>query len=289
MAKQHEKGFTTPINFLLTCSDSTLDTYELARLAEIANLRAELHEILDRVIDTGSQAALARWFRAQDRQTLKQAIENEESPLEWANRRIREGRRSEEELLPLPSLPPGAAHLAAALRYQERSVAEGKCRYCPKPLDRNSVDMCTDHLAKARARKGPKGQRGSTDYLYGDGFQDRHGRQPGTLASLEMSREKKTRAVLAELGIPPESAAVSLKAAKDALLKVMPESKARAMSQAQLFEAAAVVTRTTGCAVKKVVVHSGSNPSGNWFAPPGSNQSSGGGNETAEASGAEGR
>jgi hypothetical protein len=31
------------------------------------------------------------------------------------------------------------------------------------------------------------------------------------------------------------------------------------------------------------------NPSGNWFAPPGSNQSSSGGNETAEASGAEGR
>jgi hypothetical protein len=34
-----------------------------------------------------------------------------------------------------------------------------------------------------------------------------------------------------------------------------------------------------------VVVHSGSNLPGNWFAPPGSNQSSSGGNETAEASG----
>jgi hypothetical protein len=32
-----------------------------------------------------------------------------------------------------------------------------------------------------------------------------------------------------------------------------------------------------------------SGPPGNWFVPPGSNQSSGGGNETAEASGAEGR
>jgi hypothetical protein len=30
-------------------------------------------------------------------------------------------------------------------------------------------------------------------------------------------------------------------------------------------------------------------PPGNWFAPPGSNQSSSGGNETAEASGAESR
>jgi hypothetical protein len=40
---------------------------------------------------------------------------------------------------------------------------------------------------------------------------------------------------------------------------------------------------------EKAVVHSGSNPPGNWFAPPGSDQSSSGGNETAEASGAESR
>ena len=40
---------------------------------------------------------------------------------------------------------------------------------------------------------------------------------------------------------------------------------------------------------EKVVVHSGIDPPGSWFVPPSSNQSSGGGNETAEASGAEGR
>ena len=39
----------------------------------------------------------------------------------------------------------------------------------------------------------------------------------------------------------------------------------------------------------KALIRSGVNPPGNWFAPPGSNQSSSGGNETAEASGAEGR
>jgi len=48
------------------------------------------------------------------------------------------------------------------------------------------------------------------------------------------------------------------------------------------------LTDKPGCAVK-AVVHSGSYPRGNWFAPLRSNQSSGGGNETAEASGAEGR
>jgi hypothetical protein len=63
---------------------------------------------------------------------------------------------------------------------------------------------------------------------------------------MEMGREQRTRKLLAELGISPESAAVSLKAAKDALLKVMPESKAKAMSMAELFEAAVVPSRTTG-------------------------------------------
>src|ERR1019366_3628316 len=44
-----------------------------------------------------------------------------------------------------------------------------------------------------------------------------------------------------------------------------------------------------GCAVKRRWSTAGVNPPGNWFAPPGSNQSSSGGNETAEASGAESR
>jgi len=40
---------------------------------------------------------------------------------------------------------------------------------------------------------------------------------------------------------------------------------------------------------EKALVHSGGNPPGNWFAPTGSNQTSSGGNETAAASGVEGR
>lgn len=71
-------------------------------------------------------------------------------------------------------------------------------------------------------------------------------RQPGTLASLERNREKKTHEVLAELGIKPEDAAVTLRAAKEALLWVMPDSKAKAMSPADLFQAAVIPSRTTG-------------------------------------------
>ncbi len=41
---------------------------------------------------------------------------------------------------------------------------------------------------------------------------------------------------------------------------------------------------------EKALVHSGKkDPPGNWIAPPGSNRSSGGGNEAAEASGGKGR
>jgi len=49
------------------------------------------------------------------------------------------------------------------------------------------------------------------------------------------------------------------------------------------------IIQVLACAVKKALVHSGVVPPGNWFAPPGSNRSSSGGNEAAEASGVEGR
>jgi hypothetical protein len=49
------------------------------------------------------------------------------------------------------------------------------------------------------------------------------------------------------------------------------------------------ISRKTGCAVKGGGPQREINPPGNWFAPPGSNRSSGGGNEAAEAFGVEGR
>jgi len=252
-----------PLNFLLGCSQDALGNFELARLAEVADLRSQLHAILDRVIDQMSQAALVSWFKVQDRQSLKHAIENEETPLDWANRMIREGQRKGEELLPLPAMPPDlvrASHLAANLRYKERNNAAGKCQNCPQPLDPNSLVFCTKHLTAERGRhkrkRGKDDAPGSINYLYQDDSpESRHARQPGALASLEMEREKKTRALLAELGVPPESAAVSLKAAKDALLKVMPESKADAKPTAELF--AVVPSRTTGKRALKELLSEG--------------------------------
>jgi hypothetical protein len=250
-----------PLNFLLGCSQAALGNFELARLAEVANLRSELHAILDRVIDQMSQAALVSWFKVQDRQSLKHAIENEESPLDWAKRMIRDGQRKGEELLPLPAMSPDlvrASHLAANTRYRQRNNAEGLCAACPQPLDPTSTVFCTKHLTKERGRhsrkRGKDEAPGSIKYLYQDA-DVHHGRELSNLAKLEMEREKKTRALLAELGIPPESAAVSLKAAKDALLKVIPESKADAKPTAELFKE--VPSRTTGQRALKELLSEG--------------------------------
>src|SRR5256886_4964400 len=107
-----------PLNFLLGCSDADLASFQLARLSSVANLRSQLHELLDKIIDEMGQSALAGWFRTQDRPSLKAAIESPEEAIvrivARAQEKIRDGQKSESELIPRTPLPPGAAHLAAA-------------------------------------------------------------------------------------------------------------------------------------------------------------------------------
>src|SRR5262249_22170352 len=159
----------------LTCLDSTLGSYELALLGRNADLRSDLQEILDQLIDITAQAALVRWFRNTDREALKRALESLVDPVAWAKEQIRRHGRSDEEiqadLEQALSLNPGLSHRIAAVTYQKRNIAEGKCMSCPKPLAHNSVRYCEEHLAKQRARMGPKGEPGSREYLYSDGFE----------------------------------------------------------------------------------------------------------------------
>ncbi len=193
---------TVPLNFLLGCSQQALGDFELARLAEVSKLRAEMHSVFDRLIDQMSQSALAGWFRQTDTVTLRHALENPVDVMLWAQEQIRNQGRNEQELVPLTSLTPGAAHLAAALRYQERNVANGLCSVCPKPLSRNSVKFCDRHLAMQRARykpKNAKGERpGSIDWLYSGVFESSQGKQPGTLKALANARETYHRSGEAE-------------------------------------------------------------------------------------------
>jgi ribosomal protein L34E len=237
-----------PVNFLLAVSDRGLGDYELKALTDVANARDEVIEAIERFGERLALAGIVRWFRSIDREELKRKILNPDDPLDLAKRQIKDGQKSEAELLddliPRASLPPGSAHLAASLRYQKRNLSEGKCRYCPKPLDRNSVDMCTGHLTAARLRKKPINAKGappgSIGWLHGEGFESQHGRTPGTLQSLAIARKKKSRAVLAELGLPLEGATTARDGAKAALLATMPRSKKDALLAWELFEKAGI-------------------------------------------------
>jgi hypothetical protein len=258
--RKHDLPIMIPLNFLLGCSQVSLDNYELARLAEAADLRKEALATLDRLIQQTALSILARWFRESDRAAINAALAIEETPEQWAKRMARDGQREGEELLPLPSLPPGAAHLAAALRYQERNIAEGKCQNCPQPLDPGSVRFCTKHLVASRAKYKRKGgdDPGSLDFLYQEETPpEQRGRQPGTLAALAIANAQRQRAVLAELGIPPESAAITLDAAKESLLKNMPTGEANALVHEELALKAMIPSLATGQAALKALFDAG--------------------------------
>ncbi|MGB7437758.1 MAG: hypothetical protein WBR26_03335 [Candidatus Acidiferrum sp.] len=51
-----------PWEFLLTASRSTLQSYELSRLAHAANLRKEIGELLDQYMEECTSAKLSRWL-----------------------------------------------------------------------------------------------------------------------------------------------------------------------------------------------------------------------------------
>lgn len=223
------------------------------RQALVADLRKQLAIILDQMVEEMARAALAAWFRSVDRDALKRAIENPPDVLQWAKEQIRNQGRTSEELLPMPPPDPEAikkSHRIAAVTYQKRNIAKGKCRYCPKPIAEGSVQCCEEHMAKTRVReRQKKGLQdvGSREYLYAGEITEEqtHGRQPGSLASLALNRERKTRELLAEAGIPFETAAITLNAAKESLLACMP-IRSLAMTQAELFEKAIVPSKQTG-------------------------------------------
>jgi hypothetical protein len=143
---------SAPFQFLLTCSDTLLGNFELAKLSEVANLRSELHRVLDDLIDANNQASLARLFKTQGRERILRELAKKRDPIAEAREKIRNKGRKPEDLTPILSMPPGQAHRTASLTYQKRNVAEGKCCVCPTPLARNSVLYCEKHLAACRER-----------------------------------------------------------------------------------------------------------------------------------------
>lgn len=169
-----------PLNFLLTCSETSLGNFEISKLTDVHNLRSQLHSVLDDLIDASNQAALARLFRAQGRKRILRMLESTTDPIAEAKAKIKNMERTPEDFAPLLSLPPGKAHRTASLTYQQRNIEEGKCCVCPMPLAPNSVRYCEKHLAACRNRTRVRAKKLN---------KPPHGRAPGTLAALAVSRK----------------------------------------------------------------------------------------------------
>src|SRR5207253_8904426 len=91
-----------PLAYLLACSDASLGNFTLARMSEVANLRADMLALFDRIVDVSAQAVLATWLRTIDRQELKgQLLQAPDAKLDellaLAREEIRDQGRSQEE------------------------------------------------------------------------------------------------------------------------------------------------------------------------------------------------
>jgi hypothetical protein len=51
-----------PLEFLLVCSGTSLQDFELSRLNRMANIRKQLHVIQDELRQVEAEAILARWL-----------------------------------------------------------------------------------------------------------------------------------------------------------------------------------------------------------------------------------
>lgn len=165
---------SVPLNFLLGCSQTTLDQYRLARMSEAAHLRKQIQELFDKLREVDLLVQVALWFGENDRHALKRALESEEDAVTWANRMIRGGGNVLPRLR--MDLEEAREHRReSAKNYQQRNISEGKCNLCPEPLDRNSVQHCTHHLELKRKRQREKAK------LAGKYARGRH---PNTIAAL---------------------------------------------------------------------------------------------------------
>ncbi len=202
MTKAIEKP-APPLAYLLACSDASLGNFTLARMSEVANLRADMLALFDRIVDVSAQTVLAAWLRTIDRQELKaQLLQAPDAKLEEIMARAKEeicnqGRSQEEkEDGPMPSPwlvrqrtyftdeQRRAGRSASEKRSREKHIAKGLCEKCSEPLAHHSVRECDVHLEIHRQRdardRKKKGIEPGTA-----------GRQPGTLKALKEANEKR--------------------------------------------------------------------------------------------------
>ncbi|MGH9727035.1 MAG: hypothetical protein ACRD4V_00400 [Candidatus Acidiferrales bacterium] len=56
------------LDYLATCSQTSLESFQLARLNDLANLRKQMIEIVDQWVESDIQARIAEWILVRRRQ-----------------------------------------------------------------------------------------------------------------------------------------------------------------------------------------------------------------------------
>ena len=72
------------VDYLLASSKPSLESFELARMNQVANLRREFRDLLDKWINAEIEARMARWIleqRASEAQTVLLFPESQPVPL----------------------------------------------------------------------------------------------------------------------------------------------------------------------------------------------------------------
>jgi hypothetical protein len=101
---------STPFEYLLKCSEMSLEDFELARLDRAASLRRQLRDIAEEWVDAAVEAQLARWVRENRRRTAARPAKFRQCDLEESSERQTPDRRLSSRKLsrnaPSHSLPP---------------------------------------------------------------------------------------------------------------------------------------------------------------------------------------
>jgi len=146
---------TTPFQYLLDCSQMSLEDFELARLARAANLRRQLRDIAEEWVEAEVEAQLARWVRENRGRSAARTVKfrEGEAELERRPRALPSASRSTKPKRPAPvtELPaphsistslrspraPARPELAASPRKQRalRPDAFAAVRYLPRDFE----------------------------------------------------------------------------------------------------------------------------------------------------------
>lgn len=121
------------LDYLARCSQTSLESFELARLNDLANLRKQMIDVIDEWVETDIQARIAEWILHRRRQQA--ALRHPPQSV----RRI----RSKQIPLPLRSASGNSSHRFPALASHPviSALREAVCDDPLPPLRRGSEEM----------------------------------------------------------------------------------------------------------------------------------------------------